>query len=368
MTFTSNILFNTLAQYLGKAISLVASILVTTILARRMGTSGYGQYVYLLSLVMFINAFADWGSTFVATRHASQHPDQRPTIYFTSLISRFMVSLVFQLGLIGFSLFLPQFKPILIPLVIASLLLPLTSIKMSFQIVFQSRFQLWRLSLLDTIAGLSFLLFLYLFSHTTLAALFLYLVVSSTISLLLGIYLLRPMPRPPIIFDTQFARYLFTQSLSMGALLTVYTIYNRVDIFILKYFHGDSAVGIYGLSYKVYDSLLLGAGYLANATFPLLSSRTSNLPLFRQAFEKYLATLIVLSLAASISLFLFAPFIIHFLAGPEFAPATTPLRLLALSLFVAYLGHSTGYSLTALGRQITSLKIALLALVINVGL
>lgn len=169
-------------------------------------------------------------------------------------------------------------------------------------------------------------------------------------------------------FDFKFARLLLIQSLSMGALLTVYTIYNRLDVFILKAFQGDAAVGIYGFSYKVYENLLLGAGFLANATFPLLSSRVNDKSLFKQAFEKYFAALFSLGLVASVILFLLSPFIVQVLAGGDFNPAIIPMRILAFSLVGAFLGHATGFSLVALNRQVDSIKISVMALVLNAGL
>ncbi len=158
MTFTKNVFYNTLAQYLGKGLSLLATVAVTYLLTHSLGVTNYGQYVYLYALVLLLNAVADWGSTFVATREASLEPNRQPVIYTTTLIVRLFVALVFQLGLVLAGLLLPSLRLQFIPLLAASFLLPILSLKTSLQVVFQSRFQLWRMSVIDTIGSFIFMI------------------------------------------------------------------------------------------------------------------------------------------------------------------------------------------------------------------
>ncbi len=194
---------------------------------------------------------------------------------------------------------------------------------------------------------------------------FVYLSLSALLGTLLGLSVSLHTLRFSLDFDLRFAKHFLIQSLSMGALVTLYSIYNRLDIFILKAYQNDAAVGIYGFSYKIYENLILGAGFLSNATFPLLSNRAGNPSLFKQAFEKFFAALFLLSLIGSLALFLFAPLIVSLLAGSDFIPAVLPIRLLSLSLVGAFLGHSTGFALVALNRQWLGIKLVLLSLILN---
>ena len=208
-----------------------------------------------------------------------------------------------------------------------------------------------------------------MFQHgLSLTGLFTYLSLSASFGLVVGLVLLRPLIKLKLSFDPAIAKYLFRQSLAMGALFSLYSLYTRIDILLLERFKGVTAVGIYGLSYKVYENFALGAGFLANATFPLLSARAANPALFKQAFEKYLAGLLTLSLLASSALLIAAPLIVQLLAGPAFAPAVTPLRLLSLALVGSYLGHATGYALIALNRQFDGLKVVFASFILDIGL
>lgn len=370
MVFTKNILLNTLAQYFGKTISLLTAIVVTYTLTRTLGVANYGQYIFLSTLIMLLSSLSDWGSAFVAIREASSHPARQGAIYSTTIIVRFLISLFFQIGLLFAGLLIPSLRLFYVPLLAASFLLPILSLKTSLQVIFQSQFQLWRLSVIDTLGSLIFMFFVLLFNHLPNFNQLVFVLVSSAsfIGTILGLLISLSLLRFPFHFDLKFAKYLILQSLSMGALFTLFSIYNRLDIFILKNIQGDTAVGIYGFSYKVYENLILGAGFLANATFPLLSARNQDKKLFQQAFEKYFTALLVLSFIAATVLFISAPLIVKYLAGPDFTQAVTPLRILSLSLIGAFLGHSTGYSLVALNRQVDGLKIAFFSLLLNASL
>lgn len=368
MSYTRNIALNTLAQYLGKGVIIAVSVIVTALLTRNLGVTGYGQYVFIFSLVMFANNLADWGSTFIATREAARHTTDQSSLYFTSLATRFAASLVFFLLFLLVARLFPELRLAYLSAFAAAFLIPLTSLKMSLQVVFQSQFQLWRLSLIDTLSSLFFLFFLLTLTQTfNVPQIFLFLNLAALAALTVGLFLARRYFTLPLRFDLHFAHRLVRQSLTMGLLLTIFSIYNRLDVFLLERLQGLRAVGIYGLSYKVFENLLVGAAFLANATFPLLSSRSRNLPLFKQAFEKYLATLLVLGLSAALLAYIFAPFIIRIIGGPDFAPAAASLRLLSLALIGAFLAHATGYALVALDQQTLSVKIALVALVFNLS-
>jgi O-antigen/teichoic acid export membrane protein len=242
--------------------------------------------------------------------------------------------------------------------------------KTFFQVIFQSRLELWKLSLIDTISSLIFLLgILYLPSGLlNLQLIFTYLLISVIFALAFGwLFLSRGVQlslRPDIKVITLLAR----ESAVMGILLTVFSLYNRLDIIILERFQGSEAVGIYGLSYKIYENLVVGAAFFANTTFPILAARSRKIKFFRRTLQKVLGILLISGVVVGVLAIIFARPIILIVAGEEFGASILPLQILALSLIVAYLNHATGYSLVALNRQATSMIIAVVALIINLSL
>lgn len=367
MTLTRVLAFNTLAQYLGKFLSLLASVVVTSILTKKLGVEGYGQYVYVFSIIMLFTSFADWGSTFVATREASKQPQKQDLIYSTSLIFRLLASLIAVATLSLLTFFYPSFVAVRSIILIGCLLIPLISLKTSFQIVYQTKLQLWRLSIIDTFSSLSFMLFLLLTpqSFFTPFNVLLLLCISAFLSVVLGIILLLQLTKLPIKLDLKLGVGLLRSSLSMGLLLTIFSVYNRIDILILEHLKGNDSVAYYGLSYKIYENLIIGAGFFANTTFPILAARAYSRNKFRRIFEKNLAGLLLIGIFATLFGFLLSQPIIQFLAGNEFSSSIPALRILSLSLLIVYLNHATGFALIALNKQHFSALAALAALCFN---
>jgi O-antigen/teichoic acid export membrane protein len=155
----------------------------------------------------------------------------------------------------------------------------------------------------------------------------------------------------------------------MGASMAIFSVYNRIDTFILQFFKGEAATGIYVLAYKVHDNLVLGAAYLMNAFFPVIANfTTQTLPKvdLKKLLQKAFDLLLTMAIPMVILIFLLAPMIIKLLGGQEFLASFGALRILIFATGVAYLNHLTGYSLVALGRQRVHLKFCALTLISNI--
>lgn len=154
----------------------------------------------------------------------------------------------------------------------------------------------------------------------------------------------------------------------MGAILVVFTIYNRIDTVILSYYKGQTAVGYYGLAYRIYEVVVLGAAYFANSMLPIISNlavtdRAKLVIVYRKSF----VVLMWMGLLAGIINFMLAP-ILPIIFGAKFIYSVAPLQILSLALVVSYFNHLNGYTLVALGRQWWSFGIAIVALGVNLGL
>lgn len=153
----------------------------------------------------------------------------------------------------------------------------------------------------------------------------------------------------------------------MGAILVVFTIYNRIDTVILSYFKGQEAVGLYGASYRIFEVLTLGAAYFSNAVLPLISKlATLDKEKLLEVYQKSFVLLLILGVGVAVVNYLLAPLGIAIIAGPKFAGSVDALRILSLALVVAYFNHLNGYTLIALGKQWYSFAIAIAALAINI--
>ena len=257
---------------------------------------------------------------------------------------------------------------------VASLLTVMFAVKASFGIIFQTKMEMQKLAAADiTISILIFLLSWYFVAHQAGLMTFVLVVVAAN---LIGIIIawVLAVKTIPLKFklDPVFVRRFLSESLPMGVLLLVFTVDNKIDTVMLGMIKGSGAVGVYGVAYRIYDVLILGAAYLMNAMLPVLS-RFEKLSLYQEKiktiYHKTFHILLLMGGGVVTITVLLSPVIIRLITQnrfSEFADSVVVMRVLSLAVFLAYFNHLTGYTIVALGHQRRFLWIAFGALTFNV--
>lgn len=370
MVFRS-VLKNTIAQGVGKLFTLILSLVTTAILARSLGASGYGAYTFITALVLFFGTISDWGTNIIAVREAAKEKKKQSQIFGSIVLFRLFLAAV-SLVLLNLLIRLrPDWQPLVFATTVASLVLIALSFKTSFNVVFQTLLRFEKSALVESLSSALFLIFVFLGlqSGRGLPAVMFGWVLATLGASLLGLFFARRLAKIDWTLNKKIVRSLFWEALPAGALFLVFNLYNRVDTIILEYFRGSFDVGIYGLAYKVHDNLVLGAAFLMNAMFPVLSRAFGKITLqekLKDYYQKTFDLLLLASFSVGILTFILAPLLIRVLGGEDFSLSVLPLRILVLATMVSYFNHLTGYSLIAFGRQRASLLIAVLALTLNV--
>jgi O-antigen/teichoic acid export membrane protein len=373
MSLFPKIAFNTLIQIIGRVVVIALTIVTTAILTRHLGVTGFGNYIFITALIMFFSSIADWGTGIISVREASKDKEEEEKIFGNALLIRLGLALISFLIINLFVRFLPQFSGLILATAIASTLLFFWSLRTSCQIVFQTKLRFDQHVLVEVLASALFFLLLIslLIFSPNLNQIFLVLSFSSLLASLLALFLVRRLTSLVLQPDWHLIKRIFLEALPTGALLLVFSIYNKIDIFILQSIKGAESVGTYGLAYKIHDNLILGAAFLANALFPILSKCANESGLnnrLRLIYKKSFDILFMAGIFLMVSVLIFAPLIIQIIGGREFTASTLVLRILVFGTFIAYFNHLTGYSLIALGKQKISLIVAVMALIWNVGL
>lgn len=354
-------------QIIGRGISLVFSVLLTSILSRRLGIGGYGNYILITTLANLLITTANWGTQIIGVRELSRTKDTGRLIGSLGVL-RFLLSLIAIIFGIAAILFLPIFEGIRIISLITLPLVLVINFGGIFNIIFQAnvRMDLKTLSQVLSQGILFSLTLLFLNQGMGLLAPLLGLLIAKLITTILAYPLSKNFISKKFSFDKVLLKKLFWASLPLGAQLTLFTAYDQaIDSFIIKNYLGANQVGLYGLAYKIYSNLVLPAYYLNSTILPMLSKKNSE---SKKSFLFALG-LTIIGLIFLVPLTIgFSDFIIQFISGPAFSQSSQILKILAISLIFAYSNHLTGFLLIAKNRQVDSLKISLIALVWNLGL
>lgn len=369
MDLSRKVTFNTLTQILGRTGVIFLSLLATSILTRNLGQAGYGVFGIINTMVVIFYSFADWGTNMIAVRESAKSPEKSGVIFGNCLFLRSLMAF-FGMTLYWLFIFLnPHLTEFRREASIGAVIILFFSFKTSAQIIFHAKLKLYLTALVELLASGLFLIFLLTLKKLILFQVILFLIISSALAALLAVLMALKMVRSQFRPDWPLIKHLVRESLPMGAVMVVFSIYNRVDTFILQSLKGEAVTGLYLLSYKIYDNLVLGAAYLMNAFFPILanfSGQVSQEGQLKNVLQKAFDLLLAMAVFLLVVIFIFAPMIIDWLGGEEFAPSASSLRILVLAMVLAYLNHLTGYALVALGRQRVHLKFGLIALFANI--
>jgi O-antigen/teichoic acid export membrane protein len=313
--------------------------------------------MYVITLAVLFGNLADWGTTMIGVRELAKTEEQE------ELLGQ-ILGLRFGLAILASGILMLVSR-------LGAVIVFLTAVRSSLALIFQARLKTFWLVPAEIVSGaLNLGLTAFFIQRQEGLTAILGAVIAATLAAgLTNGFLATRKIKIKVQFNWVKWQVLFTEAVPMGAILLLFTAVNKIDTLILALLKGNSAVGIYALTYRVYDVVILAAAYLMSSVLPLLvqeyiSGRGRSK--VRELLKRIAAGMGLLVLVM-----LAAPLIIWVLTQKrfeEFGEAVGVLRILTLAAGVAYFNHLTGYTLVALGEQKRYLKVPILALIFNVGL
>ena len=359
-------IINTLVQILGKALSVEISLITTGILTRKLGLNGYGSFVLISSLFVFLDSLADFGTKTIGVREVSKEGDEGVLEHIFNL-RMIMATIAFGVGMVV----VWQWRAIVEirwEATVALLMIFLTSIGGFLEITFQSKLRMDLKVVTDLFFPLGFLGWLWLSRDgLSLMMIFTAYLVTRFLSLVVGYFLASSLNK--IRFkkiETEKIVKLWKMTWPMGIFLMLFATYDRaIDTVLIQNYLGSTSVAWYGLAYKIYGVLLQPAYYYVNSIFPSLSAKSGGR---RKLFGWSAVMMMVASIGLIGVTYVAAPMMISVLGGTDFEPAVMVLRILILAALFSYMGHLVGFTLISLGGQGEMLKIGLVAIGLNLFL
>lgn len=156
-------------------------------------------------------------------------------------------------------------------------------------------------------------------------------------------------------------------SLSMVAFFTF--VYFRIDILMLKYFHGDTEVGIYNAAYILIQGLMLIPMAFLTATFPSFSKAwVSDVPKLQKDYQKSFSLFLELAFFIFLFGFLWADRIIFMLYTDVYQASAVNFRLLLIALLFIFPNYVLTQLMVATDSQDRYAFFAIICALINIGL
>ncbi len=359
---------NTLSQVVGKIVGATTTFLITLLLARQFGVTGYGDVIKVTTYVGFFFLVSDFGLNAIYLRRQDTHA--------LSVLLATRLTLAVFLVFIAVSLlaFLPQSTSdgytniVRLGIILFSPAIIFQSLITTANAVFQKRLRYDLATLALGAGSMLSLATLWFTLKTPVSA-----VLAGTLTLLtgslttaifafLGVRMLRE--SVSLSFSWKHNLPMFLEALPLGLTLLFNLVYGHVDSVILTLTRPTAEVGIYGLAYKLFELVLVFPTFFINALYPVLLKARSQEAKFLAIIRKSLLFLIVASGIAVIAVRMASPLVTAI--QPDFQDSILPLRILSLSFPFFFASALTMWTLITLGKQKSLVWIYGLSMIMNV--
>ncbi|MDJ0626117.1 MAG: oligosaccharide flippase family protein [Candidatus Caenarcaniphilales bacterium] len=368
---------NTFAMFIGHGMRIVLQAFYFILIARGLGTDGYGAFVGVASLACILAPFSSWGSGHILIKHVARNRDKFKVYWGNALF----VTTIFSVLLTLFMVFSAKF--LFAQSISLNVILEIAIADLFFARILDLCSQAFqgfeRLNLTSTIQVLANLFRFLAILALTLSGLPLevemwtkfYLwgsILSTSISLFLVSFHLG---LPSIDFREMFRE--LKEGLYFSISVSAQNIYNDVDKTMLAKLSTLNATGIYGAAYRIIDVSFVPVRSLLAASYSKFfqHGHEKGLKGNLEFMKKILLIPIVYCIGIAILMSLCAP-LIQLVLGMDFKESSKALQLLCLIPLLKTLHHFAADSLSGAGyqglRSFVQISIAIFNVLINLWL
>jgi PST family polysaccharide transporter len=361
---------NTGVQLAAQAVSLLAGLGTSVLLARYLGVKGFGEFNYLFAFFYFFLALNDFGVTTILVREVAQQPQRAEELIGAMFTFRMLLAVASvagawgTIGLLGYPWQLRN------ALVVFALILPANALQLPavmFQVLLKAEY-LAAATVLSRVGGLA-LVAATVWLGRGLAAIAASLVVAELLAALVQLRWASRYVRVAFRVHPAVWREVLRSSVPYGLAVLAVSLMNRLDLLLLERLAPLEEMGRYAAASKV-TSLLETLPLIAMATlYPVMAryateDRARLRALHRRAVCSFgLVALPLLAVTA-----LGSSWLIVLLFGRSFLGAESSLVVLLWHTAFLYLALPSGNLLVSLGKERVNLVVNLIGLALNAAL
>jgi O-antigen/teichoic acid export membrane protein len=318
----------------------LAAFAVGTMLARVFGAERFGEYMYVMTFVMYFAFLADAGLGRYLIRDGAREPGRAREFFATIGALRLgLAALVYGL-MLGAALLTRADGERLTFIAVAGLSLFTGALSGAFCSLFNAREEMRVTAVFGVVSTAcnGVLVLAALAAGLGLAGVFAATALANLPPLA---YLIvewwRRLGRPRLAVDPPLWRAALRRSFPYALLGVIGLVYFRIDALMLTWLKGPEATGIYTAAYRLLDAVTDVPGVIVAAMFPALARlHIESKPVLKRAYLGAIGTLTVLGLPVLVGMILLARPLILLLYGAEFEPSVLVLQVLAVAVFLIF--------------------------------
>lgn len=375
MTLNKKLALNGIIQILGKFVMIGIGFVSIRILTTFLGVDGFGAYITITNYLIIASVIAEFGFNALLTTEIAGKSEKQIAHIVNNLFTLRLLMAVLVVGILASSTvwLIPAYtREVKVLVALGSIGTIGASLSQVLVGVFQTKLRTDKITIGDFLARITLMLGVLALAILGEVDLFWVMVWYSLAGIVQAIFMITATYKYYPIklnIDWVYWKQIFKKALPLFVIITFNLIYYRIDTVMLSVMKDQTAVGLYGASYKILEILIAIPGMFMGLLLPLftkyyIQDKTRFKHIFQQAFNILLTVAIPLGVAG----ILLSGKILDLIAGQDFIPATNTLQILFVGIGFIFLGNLMGHILISAELQSKSMYIAIIGAVFNVGL
>lgn len=367
--FNKRIWINTLVQIGSKLFSILLSLLTVGLLTRQLGTEGYGSFVLVFTYLSFFAVLADIGLNQVIVRVFSSEKNSIATMASFLNFKLILNAISIFLPLLALPIF-PYSDSIKIAILIGTLAVATGNMVSYSSSILQSQLRLDLLALLELLIKAVTVGLIYWFTRIQggLYSMVGAILIGNSIGLCVSYVLVRKQINFKLYLDISLVKRLLKLGIPVGISSFLALLYFKVDTILLSIIKSPDDVGIYSLSYKVLENVLMLWGLYMASIYPLWVRYYSKnaYSAYKKLLRNVLTVLVVFSVIVIFVGHNFTSLIMSIFGGNKFFLSERPFQILLLSTPFLFLNNIFYNMILSFGKTKYLIYPLLLCLGINI--
>ncbi len=360
MSLNRKLAHNTLYQFIGKAIGTILALFATTQLLRYLGPVQYGKFHIILTFVQITGIIADMGLYLIVLNDISQPKFNHHNIISQNLIFRFYLNLIYLAGMGLLALVAPYELAIKLGIFLMSFSNVFIWFGQIYQTVFQKKMNTQYIALAEIIGrgALVASTAAMIYWRVSIVPLALTVVIGNFVSFLLSWYFVRRYVEFSWHIDWRYIKTVLSRTWPVAMSIWFSLLYFKADTIILSLFKSDYEVGIYGMPYRILETLVTLPLVFMSLIMPLTSRAycRGHKRRFKRYMQKGFDALSIMAIPLLFGALPLARSIVLLLAGDEFIESAPLLQILMISVLIMYVGALFGHAVISIQAQKAMIK------------
>lgn len=341
MSIVRKIAFNSSIVIIGRLSELLLRLVPVILMARYLGSEGYGEYSYILAYIAIFIVLMRFGIDNIIIREISKDHQKVETLIGNGITLKLFISAIGILLSIIIAKFSGLSETKITGIILVSFLLPFEALKSTLSSYYNAFLKMKYVMLATFIGSASFaigvLLIVFIIKGSIAHFLIIYIISYAIPFFIIYSFSIKHY-KIKYGFDKSIYKYLFLSALPLGCFNLLNILNEKIGILILEKLHGDIAVGFFSAPSTITTKLSLIPWALMLSLFPLFSSYyENNRKKWEFGFNLSLKYILIIFLFLTVITELFSKEIIVLTFGNKFEVSAFILPILVLALlFFSY--------------------------------